>query len=405
MSEVLIVGAGPVGLLNAFGLAQAGVRVTLIEREPQIVDSPRAVVYHWSVLPGIERLGLLEEAKTIGFTKQDYCYLVFRTREKICWSLEPLAEITPHPYNLHLGQNRLGEMALRRLCRMPNFTVHWNTRFTGLVQDPAGVTVATESPDGVREFRAGWVIGADGAGSAVRKAAGLGFEGITWPQRFVATNILYDFEADGYARATRMIDPQYGAIIAKIDAGGLWRCTYCEDAALPEEQVLERMPAYFRAVLSRPREYDLKMYSPYRMHQRAAERFRIGRVLLAGDAAHATNPTGGLGLTSGLFDTYVLYEALAAVIQGSESDAILDRYSEERRRIFLDCASPRASENKRLIYHSHDPGRLEQDLRMLRRLETDRDFLMQTISFTKQLETPSLLGGPASGQRPSGRLR
>jgi len=312
-----------------------------------------------------------------------------------------MAAITPYPYNLHLGQNRLGEMALRRLSEMPNFSVHWNTSFTGLLQDARGVTATAASPEGAREFRVGWVIGADGAGSAVRKAAGLGFEGITWPQRFVATNILYDFEADGYARATLMIDPQYGAIIAKIDAQGLWRCTYCEDAALPEEQVLERMPAYFRAVLSRPDQYELKMYSPYRMHQRAAERFRLGRVLLAGDAAHATNPTGGLGLTSGLFDTYVLYEALAAVIHGAADDAILDRYSQERRRIFLDYASPRASENKRLIYHSSDPARLEQDLRVLRRLQTDRDFLMQTVTFTKQLETPSLLGA-GGGRRGNG---
>jgi len=390
--EVLIVGAGPVGLLNALGLAQSGIRVTLIEREPYIVDSPRAVVYHWSVLEGIERLGLLEEAMTIGFTKQDYCYLVFRTGERICWSLEPLRAITPFPFNLHLGQNKLAEIALRRLQSMPDFSVHWSTQFLDLAQDRDGVTVTATSPQGKREFRVGWVIGADGAGSAVRKAVELGFEGMTWPQRFVATNIHYDFERDGYARATLMIDPKYGAIIAKIDTGGLWRCTYCEDAALPEQAVLERMPAYFNAVLSRPQEYELKMYSPYRMHQRAAERFRAGRVLLAGDAAHATNPTGGLGLTSGLFDTFVLYEALAAVIQGAIGDAVLDRYSEERRRIFLEYASPRASENKRLIYHSHDPVRLEEDLRTLRRLETDRDFLMQTVTFTKQLETRSLLG-------------
>ena len=214
---------------------------------------------------------------------------------------------------------------------------------------------------------------------------------MTWPERFVATNIYYDFERDGYARSTLMIDSQYGAIIAKLDNEGLWRCTYCEDAALAEEGVLQRMPHYFQTILSRPAEYRLAMHSPYRMHQRAAERFRVGRVVLAGDAAHVTNPTGGLGLTSGLFDIFALYEALAAVIHGEAAEDVLDRYSDERRRIFLDYVSPRATENKRLIYHSSDPARLAEDLKQLRRLETDKDFVLEVVSFTKRLETPSLV--------------
>lgn len=106
-----------------------------------------------------------------------------------------------------------------------------------------------------------------------------------------------------------------------------------------------------------------------------------------------TNPTGGLGLTSGLFDMFVLYEALAAIVHGDAKESILDRYSDERRRVFLQFASPRATENKRLIYHSTDPARLEVDLKRLRRLETDKDFLLQSVTFTRQLQTPSLLGG------------
>lgn len=389
--HVLVVGAGPVGLLNALGLARADIKVTLIEREPYIIDSPRAIVYHWSVLEGIERLGIFEEAKKIGFTKQDYLYLVFKTKERISWSLAGLADYTPHPYNLHLGQNKLAEIALIHLRRFPHTRALFNTKLTGITQDSNGVTAHAETAEGPIELRADWVIGADGAGSSVRKALGLGFEGMTWPERFVATNIRFDFEQCGYARATLQIDPKYGAIIAKIDDEGLWRCTYCEDANLPEEQVLERMPEYFHAILPGAPKYDLVQHSPYRMHQRAASRLRVGRVLLAGDAAHATNPTGGLGLTSGLFDTFVLYEALAAVILGEADDSVLDRYAEERRRIFLEMVSPQACENKRLVYHSHDPVRLEADLRMLRRLGHDKDFLIQRLMFTKRLESPSLV--------------
>jgi 2-polyprenyl-6-methoxyphenol hydroxylase-like FAD-dependent oxidoreductase len=88
-------------------------------------------------------------------------------------------------------------------------------------------------------------------------------------------------------------------------------------------------------------------------------------VLLAGDAAHATNPTGGLGLTGGMFDTFVLQEALAAVIRGEADEAVLDEYARERRRVFLEVISPAAVENKRLIFHSSDPERLRRDWAVL----------------------------------------
>jgi 3-(3-hydroxy-phenyl)propionate hydroxylase len=390
-SSVLVVGAGPVGLLTALGLARSGICVTLIEGAPAIVESPRAAVYHWSALQGLERLGILDDARSAGFAKQDSCYLVFKTRETIAFSLAPLADYVPHPYNVHLGQHALARIALDRLQRLPGVTVHWNTRFTALSQDATGVTVTAETPEGLREFRAGWVVGADGARSAVRHALGLEFEGMTWSERFVATNIRYDFEKFGYARSTLMIDPGHGAIISKLDKTNLWRCTYCESVSLPESDVLKRMPEYFKMVLPGAPDYQLVQHSPYRMHQRTAPRFRVGRVLLAGDAAHATNPTGGYGLTAGLFDVFVLYEALAAIMHGEAGEDVLERYSIERRRAFLEFASPQAIENKRLIYHSHDPVRLEQDLQSLRRLATDRDFLIQRLLFARNLETPSLL--------------
>ena len=390
--SVIVVGAGPVGLLTALGLAQSGVAVTVLECEPAIVNSPRAIVYHWSVLEGLDRLGILGDVKRIGLVKQDYMYRIFATGETIAWSLAPLARYTDYAYNVHLGQNKLAEIALEHLRRLPGTSVAWNTRVTGLAQDAAGVTVQAITPEGQREFRAGWLVGADGARSAVRQALGLDFPGTTWPERFVATNVHYDFEQMGLARATLQIDARYGAIIVKIDESGLWRCTYCEDASLPEPSVSERIPAYFAAVLPPGTAYQLEQYSPYRMHQRAAERFHLGRVMLAGDAAHVTNPTGGLGLTSGMFDCFVLYEALAAVIRRDAGAEVLERYSQERRRVFWEIASPQACENKRLIYHSSDPLRLEQDLKALRRYASDQDFLIERSLFTRRLQTPSLLG-------------
>jgi 3-(3-hydroxy-phenyl)propionate hydroxylase/6-hydroxy-3-succinoylpyridine 3-monooxygenase len=240
-----------------------------------------------------------------------------------------------------------------------------------------------------------WLIGADGARSQVRSALGIEFEGITWPERFVATNVRYPFQDHGFAQATFLIDDVYGAVIAKLDStggAGLWRYTYCEDASLPEDGVLDRMPQFLEQVLPDQQGFELVAHAPYRMHQRSATRYRDGRVLLAGDAAHATNPTGGLGLTGGMFDTFVLQEALAAVIHGQADETVLDQYADERRRIFLDVASPAAINNKRLIYHSSDPEQLERDLVGLRRLETDEDAVVERLMFTKSMETKSLIG-------------
>jgi 3-(3-hydroxy-phenyl)propionate hydroxylase/6-hydroxy-3-succinoylpyridine 3-monooxygenase len=124
------------------------------------------------------------------------------------------------------------------------------------------------------------------------------------------------------------------------------------------------------------------------MHQRSATRYRAGRVVLAGDAAHATNPTGGLGLTSGLFDSFALYPMLAAIVLERASDTLLDRYSQERRDVFINRASPQAVANKKLIYHANGGGRqLEEALTTVRRLATDPDFLRERLMFTKSLES------------------
>ena len=147
-SDVVVVGAGPVGVLNALGLARTGVTVTLIDAEPAIGQAPRAMVYHWSVLEGIERLGLLESAKKAGFTKQDYAWSVYATGEKIPLSVSVLEGRVPHPYNLHLGQNRLADIALERLGTYDNATIRFGTTVTGLAQDDDGVTVSIETGAG-----------------------------------------------------------------------------------------------------------------------------------------------------------------------------------------------------------------------------------------------------------------
>lgn len=386
--HVLIAGGGPVGFLTALGLARHGIRVTLIEAEEEIINSPRAMVYHWSVLEGLEKLGALDDARQRGFTKQDYCHTVFRTGERIYWSLDPLSDETDFAYNLHLGQHELAEIARSHLAKIPHAEVRFGTRISGLTQDGGGVTATLSHAGDTEEMRADWLIACDGAGSTVReKLLKLNFFGITWPERFIATNVRFDLEAHGYARANFMMDDVYGAIIAKIDESDLWRITFMEDLSQPLETVRERIHTFYDAYVPGIEGYDLVQYSPYRMHQRCVDTMRIGRVLLAGDAAHITNPTGGLGLTSGLFDSYFLVEIMNAIVNEGASHDLLNRYSDERRRAFIELASPQATRNKQRIYHAHEGTWFDRELAEIRKLATDRDAVLGQVRFTRALQS------------------
>ncbi|GAB04541.1 FAD-dependent oxidoreductase [Gordonia amarae] len=395
--QVIVAGAGPTGLLNALGLARQGVRVTVVERFPEIPSAPRAPLYHWSVLEGLERLGVLEDALAAGFTKQDYEYRVRETGEIVAYGLQCLEGHVKYPFNLHLGQHRLAEIALQHLERYDNARVLFGHKVTGVSQDDGGVDVTVWSDAGEHTLHAQWLIGADGAQSAVRKALPVEFDGMTWPERFVATNLRFPDNREGWSQTTFYLDGPRGAIIVKIDNSGehgLWRYTWMEDAALPEETVGERLPGMLAHVFGEDvaARCEIVATAPYRMHQRAASSFRADRVLLAGDAAHITNPSGGLGLTMGLFDSYVLNEAIGAVIAGDADESILDQYAELRRAAFLDKASPRAVANKTLIFHSDDPSERDRNLEVFRRMGSDPDLAREVLSFTKTLETPSLIG-------------
>jgi len=390
MHDVIVVGGGPTGFVTALGLAQAGVDVCLIEAAKGINDSPRACVYHWSMLDGLERLGIREEAERIGYTKDDYLWFVKKTGERLPYDLKVLSSITQFPYNIQLGQDRLAEICQRRLEAMSNAEIHWRTAFSGLSQDDEGVTVRAGTPEGPIELRARYVIGADGAGSAVRRNLGLSFDGFTWPERFVATNLRHDFESGGYWQSTMVVDDEWGAVIVKITSDGLWRCTFMEDMALPEETYIDRVPEAFAHLLPGQGGYELVQSSPYKMHQRCAERFRVGRVVLAGDAAHVTNPTGGFGLTTGLFDAFSLWPTLAAVVLDGADPALLDVWADERRQIFLEKTSPQACAYKDFVFHACGGGeRLEVALEGMRRMVADPDYRLDRLMFTKGLETTS----------------
>jgi 3-(3-hydroxy-phenyl)propionate hydroxylase/6-hydroxy-3-succinoylpyridine 3-monooxygenase len=392
MTKVLIVGAGPVGLMTALGLARAGVAVTLLEAEDDIVYSPRAISYAWPILAGLEHFGVLDDMIAAGHTIDERCWRIFKTGETIVFNHDAVRDITDRPYNLTLGQDLLAKVLLEHLERHPDVTIHWGTKFTGLMQTATNVVVRAEKAGAPAEFAADWVVAADGGRSAVRKAVGLTMDGFTWPQRFVVTNIYFDFEKYGW-NSGYLVDPVYGAVVYKINLEGLWRFTFAEDTTKPLETVSDRIPEFINTVLPGDKKYELVLHTAYNMHQRTAATYRVGRVLLAGDAAHITNPTSGFGLMGGIYDSFVLSEALAAVVHGQARDEILDRYSELRRKVYLEVTSPISSESLRLVFNSGDQDRLSKDLELLRNRKNDPAAMRKFLSVPAALETPSLVTG------------
>lgn len=360
--NVILVGAGPVGFLTALGLARQGIEVTILDAEHSVNTSPRAAVYYHTTLSILKKLGMSDDAHEIGLPSTEFRMHWLETGEVMKSDMrdahEPGREFD---HNLHFGQHILAELVMKHLARLPNTQVLWGHKVTALSQGSEKAVLTVETPDGVKEMSADWVIGTDGARSTLRRLMGLEFEGFTWPDRFVATNISYPFLENGFCNANMVVDPVNWAVVGRLGREDLWRLTYGEDASLDEASILERLPERFAAILPDPSiPYRIDNFSPYRVHQRCAPTFRVGRALLAGDAAHACNPCGGLGLTGGVLDADALSDVLGAVIRGAADERALDFYSQERRRVFIEVASPMSSNFKRLLSES-DPVQRAKD--------------------------------------------
>ncbi|MDB6141599.1 MAG: pnpA [Pseudomonas sp.] len=381
LEGVVVVGGGPVGLLTALKLGKAGIKVVVLEAESGVSPSPRAVAYMPPTAAALDRFGLLDDIRKRAVWCPDFAYrhgdgeLI----AKMDWSV--LAQDTPYPYMLLLGQNHVSNLIAQHLRELPNVEIRWNHRVEEVDQDDAYVTIQTSSPGGTSRLRARWVAATDGARSTVRQKIGLTFDGNTWAERLVATNVFYDFNLHGYSRANFVHDPVDWAVVVQLDKTGLWRVCYGEDASLSDAEVRQRLPERFKRLLPgapTPDQYRVDHLNPYRVHQRCAAEFRRGRVILAGDAAHATNPMGGLGLSGGVLDAEHLAEALIAVIKGGASTKTLDEYSIDRRKVFLEFTSPTATANFTWMKES-DPAQRARDVAMFQHAGNDRTVMRQFL--------------------------
>ncbi len=331
-TDVLVVGAGPTGLMLANQLGRRGVRARIIDRHPGPALQTRALGVQARTLEIYAQLGIVDQALELGK----------RATGANLWSQGrfaarvPLGDIgrdlSPYPFLLILGQDD-NERLLGAALRHWDMAVQWNTELVALQPRADGVGATLKQPDGtLAELDASWVAGCDGAHSAVRELNGIGFEGAAYEHVF--------FVADAQV-AGPMVTDELNVYLWRdgfhlffpMRGHDHWRVVGILPTALrgrPDLSFEQIIPAVRQEVGSDLSFKACSWFSTYRIHHRRAERFRQARCFLLGDAAHVHSPVGAQGMNTGLQDAYNLAWKLALVLNGRAGEDLLDSYEVER---------------------------------------------------------------------------
>jgi len=382
--RVIIAGAGPVGLVAALRLARAGIPSMLVEREPELARDLRASTFHPPTLEMLDELDLTRPLLERGLEVPSWQVRMHETNERAVFDLSVLGHDTRYPFRLQCEQWKLCELALEQVRAAGDWIDYrpgWS--LTALSQDDAGVEAALEGPEGAAgTVRGRYLVAADGSRSTVRKRLGLRFEGLTYPETTILVTTRFPFEdhLPGLSRVNYVW--VRGGTFSLLRLPDLWRCSVYAGAGESVEQAMEpdRVQAKLRQIVARDTPYEVLEIRPYRIHQRIVDDFRVGRVLLAGDAAHVNSPSGGMGMNCGIHDAFNLTDKLARVWHG-EDEALLDLYSRQRQPIARDEILAQAHRNRTRMLEP-DPEQRRRTLRELQATAADperaREYLLRT---------------------------
>ncbi|MEU9557523.1 FAD-dependent monooxygenase [Streptomyces fumanus] len=324
---VIVVGAGPTGLLLAGDLAAAGVPVTLVEKRPSgISNLSRAFGLHARSMEQLDARGLAEPLEAVGRPLDQLRFFGL--------SLDFAALPSRFNHVLVLPQYEV-EKVLRERAVEAGVEFRYDTEVTGLSQETDGVTLAVRGPGGTPgELRAAYVVGADGVRSAVRNAVGLPFPG----RGVIRSVVLADVRLaeEPAERLTGDSVPGAFAVIAPFGDGYHRVVGWHRGHNVPDSEPvdLDEVKEITRLVMGRDfGMHDPRWISRFHSEERQAPAYRVGRVFLAGDAAHVHSPAGGQGMNTGLQDAANLSWKLAAVAHGRAPEHLLDTYQAERHPV------------------------------------------------------------------------
>lgn len=328
--DVLIIGGGPTGVTLGILLADQGVNTLTAEREADIYPLPRAAHIDHESMRILQAAGVA--GAVMATSRQTTRYDFLNAKGEVLLRFDGSDRLGPGgwPAANFIHQPSV-ERALRdRLATLPAAELRSQWRMTGFAEDAEGVTAQFDTPEGERQVRTRWLVGADGARSPVREAAGIGFDDLGFDEPWlVIDTIVQDFERLPKVNL-QICDPERPTTCVLMGEGR-HRWEFMIKPGETPEQVLDDA---FIARLLAPWNVDgavtLERKAVYRFHARIATQWRKGRVLLAGDAAHQTPPFAGQGLCSGLRDARNLGWKLPLVLAGKACPALLDSYQPER---------------------------------------------------------------------------
>jgi 2-polyprenyl-6-methoxyphenol hydroxylase-like FAD-dependent oxidoreductase len=385
VADVLVVGAGPTGLTLACELGRHGASCRVVDADggPTPPHESRALAVWERTLEVFESVGVigavLAKGKPIRALNVNA-----EGRRLVRVELDPHDPDTPYPVVLALPQGDTERALLDRLTGH-GLSVEWETRLTDLRQDDDGVIATVAGADGgERTVRARWLVGCDGARSVVRHALGLRFEGAEYPESFLLADARVSWDVpDGEAQLFYL--PEGGAVAAfPLPGEDRWRLIDVSGAVETDDpgRIAARFEEHLRAAgFPRATVTDVPWTSSFRIHRRIVDRFRVGRVFVAGDAAHIHSPAGGQGMNTGIQDAHNLAWKLALVASGRARDALLDSYGAERRPVATEVLKQTDRATKLVTVHGVLSRHLrDQAVKFLGSFESARRKVVSTLS-------------------------
>jgi 2-polyprenyl-6-methoxyphenol hydroxylase-like FAD-dependent oxidoreductase len=326
--DVLVVGAGPTGLVLGGELARRGLSVRVIDKLAAPTTHSRAIAVHARTLEIFDDLGIADQLIARGVAVGG---VTVRAGGKPIVDADFAGLPTRFPFVLCTAQTEteavLGELLARRGVR-----VERSCELVSLTQDATGVDAVVRGPGGDAAVRARWIVGCDGAHSAVRHAVGASFEGHAYEDVFVLADVHIGWDEPGDRALTFLAEDGVAAFFPL--PGGRWRVILSATSALGEQPSEPDLRALCEQRAGRSVPLDNSVWiASFRIHCRQVQAYRHGRALLAGDAAHVHSPVGGQGMNTGMQDAHNLAWKLALVARGVAGDALLDSYHAERHAI------------------------------------------------------------------------